>query len=135
MLNPSDAVIADVADQQVAVPVEGDAVRPIELGLSGRAAIAREARLARTGQGRDLPRRAIHLPDGVVVAFDDVQIARAVEAELVRHVQRRLNGWSAVAGVATLAAAGNRGHRPGRQIQTADSLVAEVTEVQPTVRS
>src|SRR3712207_7564808 len=66
----------------------------------------------------------------VVVALDDVQVTRRVEAELVRHVERGLRGRAAIAGVATLAVARDAGHGLRSEVESADRSEEHTSELQ-----
>jgi hypothetical protein len=69
----------------------------------------------------------------VIVTLGDVQVARGVELNLVRHVQGRLRCGSSVAAVRLLAVAGNGGNPTRLEIESPDALIVEVTKVQRTV--
>ena len=71
----------------------------------------------------------------MIVALGDVEIAGPIELDFVRHVQRRVDGRPAIAVVAGAAAAGDRREAARFQIQPADPLIAEVTEIQRAVWS
>ena len=98
-------MVADVADEEVAGGVELEAVRLLECGVLRRAAVTGVTRLARAGEGRDDAGLQVHLAHRVVAHVHDVEVARAVETNLVREVERGLQRGPAVAGVALLAAA------------------------------
>jgi hypothetical protein len=134
-MQPPDALVPDVANEQRAVAVEDDAVRLAQLGFDTRSAIAAESCDAGAGDRGDDLCLAIHLSDDVVVPFCDVQVARAVELDLVRHVQRRLDRRSAVARIPLFAIAGDRRHLLRLRIETANALVVEVAEIQSAVRA
>ena len=105
----ADDVIADVADEEVALGVELDAVRLAQLGLVGGAAVARVAGFARPDDRRDDPGLHVDLADGVVLHVDDEEVAALrTETEFVREVERGGRGGAAVAGVAGLARAGDQ---------------------------
>src|SRR5690606_32999309 len=85
-VDPADDVVADVADVEVALWTELDAVRLLELRLRRRTAVAAVARLARARDGGEEAGLHLDLAHGVVDHVDDVEIARGVEADFVRLV-------------------------------------------------
>ena len=89
--------------------VELDTVRLLQLGLIGRAAIARVARLARTDDGGDDARLHVDLAHGVVLHVDHEEIAALrAEAQFVGEVEGRRGGGAAITRVAGLARAGDQ---------------------------
>src|SRR5439155_4333758 len=104
-----------------------------QLRFRGRSAVAAETGHTSSGYCRDDARRAIDLPNCVVVALGDVDVAAAIEPQLVRHVQRRRSRWPAVAAIPTLTIAGNRGQLFRRQIETSNALIVEIAKVQSAV--
>jgi hypothetical protein len=128
-------MVADVADQQAPVRIERNRMRLPKLCLRRGSAVARESGRASTGERRDDAGLRIDPPNRMVVALGDVEMAGAVELDLVRHVQRRGDGRAAVAVVSRPPAAGDR-RRPARvQIEPPDALVAEVAEIQGAIGS
>ena len=127
-------MVADVADEQ-AIPSGSIAM------LCGWRRCAR-----RRGRRRRRSRRfrcpasveidaggGVDLAHHVVVALGDVEVAAAVEADLVRHVQRASGRRPAVAGVGPLTVAGDVDRAPCRQVEPPDPLVVEIAEVQRAV--
>ncbi len=130
----ADAVIADVADQQ-AIADDDHAVRRAELRPRRGTAVTREAGGAGAGQRRQRPRARLDLADDMTVPLGDVEMAAAIEGDLVRHVQGAGRRRAAVAGVAALAAAGDIGRAARPQVEPPDPLVVEVAEVERPVRA
>ena len=96
----------------------------------------REARLSGAGEGRDdawCARRPCE-PRGCR-ARRYTGCPGPSNTDFVRHVQRRVGGRAAVAGVARLAVAGEGGRPPRSQVEPADALVVEVAEDERAVRS
>src|SRR5262249_14739573 len=83
-INPPDTVIADVANQEPAIAIEGDAVRLSQPGLRGWSAVAAEPGCARACDRADGVRPHVYLADDVIIPFGHVQIALAVEPQFVR---------------------------------------------------
>ncbi len=100
-------MVADIADVEVALRPELDGVRLFELCLRGRAAVAAVTGLARAGERGEDAGLHVDLAHGVVDHVDDVEVARGIEAELVRLVEGGLEGGPPVAGEPGLAVAGN----------------------------
>src|SRR2546422_1064371 len=65
----------------------------------GRYAIAAEATLTGSCNRGDRFRLHVDEPDGVIVAFGDVNVPLAVEAQLMRRVELRGCGRAAIAGI------------------------------------
>src|SRR5437899_4096980 len=65
----------------------------------GRSAIAAEATLTGSCNRGDRFRLHVDEPDGVIVAFGDVYVSLAVEAQLMRRVELRGCGRAAIAGI------------------------------------
>src|SRR4029078_2383876 len=122
-MQPADALVADIADEERAVAIEHDAVRLAQLRLHTGPFASGEARDARPGDRRDDAARRVYLPDHMVVALGDVEVPGPVELDFVRHVQGRLRGRTAVALVALLSAPGDRADRPRFWIEAANALV------------
>src|SRR4029434_1783940 len=70
----------------------------------------------------------------MVLHFDEVHIARLVETDLIRLVQRRFRSRSTVAGVARLAIAGDRRELTGLEIKTPHDMIADFTNVERAIR-
>ena len=134
-VDAANAVVPDVADQEPALGVEGDAVGAPEHRLDGGAAVPGETGLTGAGDGGDDAGDGVHPAHHVAVALDDVEMARAVELDLVRHVQGGLGGGTAVAVVAPLAVSSDGGRGPGLAVQPPDALVVQIAEVQRAVRA
>jgi len=69
----------------------------------------------------------------MAVALSDINVAAAIEPQLVRHVQRGCCGGPAVAAIAALAAAGDGGQPLRQEIETPDALIVEVAEIQRAI--
>src|ERR1051325_661710 len=128
----TDALIANVTDEQVAAGVELDAMRLAQGGLRGRAAVAGEARLAGAGHGRDDLRLCVHPADEMIFHFDEEQVAVLVEADFIRLIQGGLERRASVAGIAGVAGAGDGRNRSGAG-HPADDVVAHVATVERAV--
>src|SRR5678816_2093121 len=102
------AVIVDVADVEVTLGVEADAVWFIEARIYRRPAIAAEACDARAGDSRDGAALRIDAADEMVHALDEEQVAGAVEADFVRLVERGADRGAAIAGPAACAVTRDR---------------------------
>ena len=96
----SNSVIPDIADEEPALRIDGNAVRLTQLRANGRTAVAGESRGASSGDSGDHARFRIDFPHHVVVALGDIQVAGGVELDLVRHVQRCARRRSAIAAYA-----------------------------------
>src|SRR4051812_24020434 len=79
----ADAVVVGVADVDRAVGSDDSAVRAVETGCGGRAAVAFRA-FAAAGDARDDAGGAIDAADRVVLGIDDDQATVAVERHLLR---------------------------------------------------
>src|SRR6185312_17342286 len=101
-MQPPDPLIADIANQECAVAVEQNAVRLVQLGLGARPAVAAEPPGAGPGYRRDDPGFHIYFADDVVVTLRDVQVALGIEAHLMRHIQRRVFGGTAISPISLL---------------------------------
>ena len=92
----ADPVVERVGDVEVACGIDRHALRPVQLGVDGRRAVAAVsgqagARHRRDGAiGRDPA-------DHVVARVGDVQVARGVEGQAGRPVELRGRGGAAVA--------------------------------------
>ena len=64
----------------------------------------------------------------------EIEIAGAVEADLVGLEHGGIAGWTAIAGVAAFAGAGHDGKPPRRQFHSANPVIPEIAEVQGSVR-
>ena len=82
----ADAVVPGVGDVDGAVRADGEAVRPVELGLERRAAVAAVALLARAGEGSQHA-LVVDLQDALPDHLDDERVAALVETR--RRTGRR----------------------------------------------
>src|SRR5205085_12279051 len=87
----------------------GDAIEP---GLVRKTAIAAEIFLAHAGDGAKDAGPGVDLADAIVVAIGDVDIAILGDEEIVHEVELAFESRSAVAAIAFLAAACERGQAP-----------------------
>src|SRR5262249_3840829 len=112
-----------------------DAVRDLELGCGGRAAVPAVAGLARAGNGRDPAGLRIDPAHHVIHHLHEVHSPVAVEADFVRLVQLRFRGRAAVARVALSAAAGDRLYHSWFSVEPEHPVVADLGDVQGAVRA
>src|SRR5262249_57123223 len=94
---------------------------------------AAESRDARPDNSSNDARAHVQLANDVAVSLRNIQIAMTIEPNLVRHVQRRGGGRPTVACMATPPVTGDDGYFASAQIESADSLIVQVAEVQPSV--
>src|SRR5262245_50693222 len=85
----ADQVVLRVGDQDGAIAVDPEVLRPVELRLPGVAAIAAGAGLTGAHDRADLAAR-IDNPQGMAAALQDVDIPLAVRRYRARIDQRRL---------------------------------------------
>ena len=104
----TDAVIADVADVEIAAVVQGDRVRYLEPGLGGRTAVAAESRLAGSSDGADGVCLCVNSTNQVVLHLDEEHVSRRVESHLVGFIAGRVGRGTAITGVALSAAGDGR---------------------------
>ncbi len=83
----ADAVIHEIADEQVAVAIAKNAVRLAELGFVARASVAGETRDAGAGSGGDDAGLHVDFADDVVVALGEVEVAFEVEDQLMGRAE------------------------------------------------
>jgi hypothetical protein len=108
-------------------------MRLAKLSFGPRSAIPAEARNAGSRHRRDNSGFCLDLADDVAIAFGDVQITRAVEPDLVRHVQRSLRRGSAVPRITALAVSGDRRHAPAGKVQSPNALIIEIAKIKRAV--
>ena len=128
----ADDVVADVADVEVALGVELDAVWLRELGLGGGAAIAGVAGLAGAGDGGDDLGLRVHAAHGVIRHVDDEEVSLAIETELMGEVEGRSEGGAAVARV-TLGTGARDGRDGAVGCDAAHALAAVFAKPQRAV--
>src|SRR5207244_1705485 len=89
--------------------------RLIQLGLSGRAIVSREARRPNSSHGGDDPIRA-DLPHPAAelfaeaVGFGNIEVAQRIDGQTVREIQLRLSCWPAIARRTLLPRSSHGGH-------------------------
>src|SRR5262249_23179373 len=125
----ADAVVALVAEEDVAAGVHGDAERVIELGGGGRPAVPAEAASAVAGDGDDHAGRFHHLADAVVVGVGDVEVAVGVHGPPVWAAEVRRGGRDVVAVVGGVAGAGDGDNVAGRLHHLPNAAVVGVGDV------
>src|SRR6202042_2392064 len=111
----ADGVVEGVSDEQVAGAVDGDALRVVQLGAGGGAAVAGESAEPVAGlvggevagHGGDDPGLGVDPADDVVGRVGDIQVAVGVHREAGGGVQLRERGQAPVSGVAGRAVAGD----------------------------
>ncbi len=101
----ADDVVADVADEEVAVGSELDAVGLFELGGCGGAFVAGVAGFSGAGDGGDDVGFPVDFANGVVGHIDNEEVAVSVEPDFVWKVEGGFGGGATVAGVAFLSGA------------------------------
>src|SRR2546423_1711009 len=69
----------------------------------------------------------------MVLHLDEEHVPRPVEPHLVRFVQQRLSRRSAIARVALLSLARDRGEFAALQVKPPDHVIADLAEVERTV--
>ena len=107
------AAIQAVGEVEVALAVEGEAVRLVQVSPGGGAAVAGEALGAVAGDRGDHLGPGIDPADAVVVGVGEGQVARAVEGDVEGRVERGLGGGSPVSGEARPPGADRAGDRRG----------------------
>ena len=105
-------VVVGVADIDRAVGADDRAVRAVEPGFGGRAAVAAGA-LAAAGERADDAARAVDAADRVVLGIDDDQAAVAVDRHFLGRVEHRGERRAAIAAIAARGGAGDRRDDPG----------------------
>merc|ERR1740124_1521664 len=121
-LHAANAVVAPVRDErEAAARVDGDATRVLELGAAAGA--VEEALGAAAGERGGRPGGEVDTTDPVVIIAPDERITAArVDRDAGRAVE--LGAAAGAVEEASRAAAGERGGRPGGEVDTADTVVA-----------
>src|SRR5207248_208705 len=99
LVDLADALIQVVAEVEVARRVDGGALRPVNLGRGGRAAVAAEAVDAGAAVVGDQAGPGCDLPDVAVEGAADVDVARRVDRHALRLLHVRCGRRPAVASV------------------------------------
>ena len=128
-------MIPDIADVEIALVIQRDGVRTIERCLRCAAAVTRESRLSRSGNGRDDSLLRIDAADDVVLHLDEKNVPGGIKANFVRLVEFRVGCRSAIARVSLLAGSRDDGDLPGGFIQTSDNVSGNFANVESAVRS
>src|SRR5207249_4556711 len=124
----ADAAAAAVRDVEIAGGIDGHANGYVELRGGGGAAVAREARRAGAGVGRDGAPGG-DLADAAVVVVGDVEVAGGIEGHAIGCGELRGGRGAAVAREATGATTGvGRDGAPGGDL--ADAAVVVVGDVE-----
>src|SRR5687768_1471569 len=105
-----------IADVQPSIRSREDAMRARELALQ-RLVFRSISPFARSEHRRDNS-APIDLPNRVVLGIGNVDIPAGRPCNTLRAVELRLFGWSAIAGVAFIARAGNVMDPLGRRIDS-----------------
>ena len=71
----------------------------------------------------------------MILHFDEEHVPGFVEANLVGLVERRLQGWPAIARVAFCSGPGDGGQLMALQVQAAHPVIANLAEVERAIRS
>ena len=116
-------MVADVADVEIASGVELDAVRLVELGGGGGAGVAGVAGFTGADDRGDEAGGEDDFADGVILHVHYIEVASAVETDLVRLIEGRGGGGAAIAGVSSLAITGDGADGAGGG-NRADALAA-----------
>ena len=104
-----------------------------KLGLMGRSAIAAEATLTGSCNRGDRFRLHVDEPDGVIVAFGDVNVPLAVEAQLMRGVELCGSSRTPIARISLCAGAREHGYFFASQVQPQETMAAVLHPVQRAV--
>src|SRR5262245_39985429 len=134
-IDSANPLVADIADEQLPLTIDDDAVRLAELSLRRGATVAGKPGDVRAGKRRDHAGRAVDFSNDMVVTLGNVEMTARVELNFVRHVQRRRRRRSAVTGVAFLSAAGDGCQATRLEVEATDALIVEIAKVQRAVRT
>jgi hypothetical protein len=128
----ANAVIADVADEQITVVIKLNAVRLIEPRTGGDAAVAEKSRLSHASNRRDDFGFSVHAPDNIVLHFHEEHVSRSVEPHFIRLIRLGAQGWATITGVAALAGSRDRGNRaiPG---DAPDRVIRHITNIERAI--
>jgi hypothetical protein len=127
-------MVADVANIQISVWTELNAVRLLELRFVSRTAIARIACLTRPRNRADHSLHQIDLPHCVILHVDYKQITLPIEAQFVGQIESRIKRGSAISGVSLLP---GPSHRADFSVgsDAADALSRVLAEPNRSIRS
>jgi hypothetical protein len=92
----ADAVVSQVGDIEVAGRIGGQAVRKVELGGGGRAAVTAETGGSGSGDGGD-DALGIHAPDTMVVRVGEVDVAQPIGRDALNRADLGRGGRAAIA--------------------------------------
>src|SRR5262249_47434629 len=98
-MQAADAMIHQIANQERFVANQKNAVRLIELSLRPRPFVAGKPGLASSSDRRDHARLHVYLADDVIVALREIEIATAIEKQLMRRAERSIHGRAAIAAI------------------------------------
>src|SRR5712675_3130707 len=128
----ADAVVVGVADIDRAIRADDRAVRAVEAGFGGRAAIAAPA-LAAAGDRRHDPGAMVDPAERVVLGIDDQQAAVGVDRHFLWRIEHRGESRPAIAGIAAPGRAGDRRDDAGRGIDGAQAAALALQDVDRAV--
>src|SRR5262249_2622750 len=94
-----DALVLDIGNEESPATIEKAVVRLPQLRLWAWSAIAGVAWGSRPGHGGDDPGSGGDFTDSGIQPVDDVDVTVGVYLQRVGLVQRRLCGWTTIAGV------------------------------------
>jgi hypothetical protein len=125
-------VVVGVADIDRTVGTDDRAMRTVEAGRRGGAAIAART-LPAPGDRRDDPGRAVDQADRVVLGVDDQDVALGIERHLFRCVEYSGERRPAVTGIAAPRRAGDRIDDAGRGIDGAQGAALALEDIDGAV--
>src|SRR6185312_10815975 len=121
-IDPANAIVADIANQQPAFAIKGDTMRLSKLRLRRGPAVAAKSCNARAGdRGNDM-RLGIDAAHYMALHLGKEEVAGTIEADFVWLVQQRIDGRAAVARVPFRARSDNGSEGVGLQIQAPDAV-------------
>src|SRR5262245_11127063 len=120
-------MIIAIRDVDIPLGIDDAAVRAVEAGLGGVAAVA-FGTLPAAGDGRDDAGLRVDLANGVVLGLDHVDVALAIAADACRAAECRLDGRASVALVAGDVGAGD-GRDRALAIDLADGVSFALADV------
>ncbi len=130
--NPN-AMVGDIANQQVAGGVESDAVRLAELGFHRRSTVTRKTRRTAARNRCNDAGPPVNSPDAVIVALHHVQVSIGIESHFVGSLQQSRRCRPAVTREASAAIAGHGGNPSSLQIDPPDAGGVQIAEIQRAI--
>src|SRR5262245_20617431 len=128
-----NAVALALADIRIALAIHADRAGAHDRSLRGMLPVPGSLLLAVAGEGGDDAGLQIQTSYPLVLNVRDEQSAFAVQEAIVRLAQLGQDSWAAVASVARLAGAGDRGDDARARIDLADRGVQPVDDVDVAV--